>query len=359
MELSKRTIVGGLLFACGCSGEAASSNDVPESVVARRPFTVLACIDAPAAPSADPSVVGPEGPADLVFEGSVEATGTGLPGPVSSIDCPFSLRPFAFGGVSSDDVDLLAQLSWLRIRDTDGNMSLIAVLVPGFSFVGTEGEAVSVRFHTEPQFFSPVQNWMELRRPDGSLLFWLSRAGSVADLLGADEIRRETGRVTATRGNQCISSWHEYDLDVTFGDERASIGTEQRVTVGSLAVTNGGVELQNAGSTGCPDAYVASAIAAAWPVELSVSRSSGIGGWCDPTLTEEARFGSFYADKDFTCLSESPGSAASLSQPCQADADCIPGAQCNEALCRAACESGARCPPPSTCQGEASARFCR
>jgi hypothetical protein len=131
------------------------------------------------------------------------------------------------------------------------------------------------------------------------------------------------------------------------------------VTVGSLAVTNGGVELQNAGSTGCSDAYVASAVAAAWPVELSVSRSSGIGGWCDPTVIEEARFGGFYADEDFTCLSESPGSAGSLSQPCQADADCIPGAQCNEALCRAACESDARCPPPSTCQGEAGARFCR
>jgi hypothetical protein len=35
-----------------------------------------------------------------------------------------------------------------------------------------------------------AQNWMDLRRPDGSLLFWLFRAGSVADLLGADEIRR-------------------------------------------------------------------------------------------------------------------------------------------------------------------------
>jgi hypothetical protein len=86
------------------------------------------------------------------------------------------------------------------------------VLVPGFSFVGTEGEAVSVRFHGEPLSFSPVQSWLEMRRPDGSLLFWLSRAGNVADLLGADEIRRETGRVTATHGNHASragtsSSW--------------------------------------------------------------------------------------------------------------------------------------------------------
>jgi hypothetical protein len=156
----------------------------------------------------------------------------------------------------------------------------------------------------------------------------------VAELRGADELERAQGAVVAERSGQCISRWEEHALDIGFDNERVSLGTEEQVTLGSLVLTNGGIGVQTGGSR-CSDAYVAYARAAAWPSEFSVPRASGIGGWCDRSLTEARRSGSYYADKDFVCLSDAAYPHGYLSLPCQADSDCLPGAACDGRLCRA------------------------
>jgi hypothetical protein len=269
---------------------------------------------------------------DMSASGTIEEVGVGLPGTTVGGECPFVSGGGYFGQPSSlEDLDQLAQLTWIRIRARGGESVLLTIIAPGFQFRDRVGETVELAFHSSAASFSPTQSWLELRRADGSLILWLSEAGRVEELLGANDIERSLGAVDGVGGDDCVTSWERRRVNITLDGVHTSVGYQQQAAVGPWRVTNGGVVIQT-GDSRCSDAYALFASLAVWSEADTVAYTSGIGGWCDPALTAEV--GNYYDGKSFVCL-EGEGSEGYLSMSCESDEGCLPGSACSEGLCRA------------------------
>lgn len=90
-------------FACADGADGAAESG------ARRPPPIGACLDAY-------EVMQVAGSAR--FEGQVEEVGLGMPNPTRTRDCPLG-GALRFGPPGLGDASLLAQVSWLRVRDAE------------------------------------------------------------------------------------------------------------------------------------------------------------------------------------------------------------------------------------------------
>jgi hypothetical protein len=299
---------------------------VPETAIAAP--KLYACVQGTRLSEPDPLDARP---IEVISSGTIIEIGVGPPGPATDGTCPFIGRYYFGGSFFLEDLDLLAQQTWIRIREASGDTITLAIVASGFEFRDLVGEAVNLHFYTSLASFSPGPSWLELRRSDGALLLWLSHALRVEELLGASDVERSLGAVDGEDSGECVTSWERRRVNITLDGTHTSVGYRQQAAVGSWRVTNGGVVIQT-GESRCDDAYALSASLAVWTAADTVAYTSGIGGWCDPALTAEV--GNYYDGKSFVCL-EGEGSEGYLSMSCESDEGCLPGSACSEGLCRA------------------------
>ena len=248
-----------LLASAGALALACSSDDL---LPYEPPLPLLACVD----PAAQVVVDSRVGRTDFSLAGRVEEVGSGVQDPLSRPGCAF---PGEHQLGSAPAAATPVEPSWARVRSSDdpAALSQVSVFAPDFSFAGLEGEALTLRYHAEVAGFAVAPKWLELRRADGALLFWLAEAQTVPELVGASEIQRTLGPVSTRRGDECMPTWEEHSLDVGVGPQHASVPPRQRAEVGGMAVTNSLVSVQTSETT-CLDYGVAYASAAAWLLEL-------------------------------------------------------------------------------------------
>ncbi|MET0413229.1 MAG: hypothetical protein ABW217_18125 [Polyangiaceae bacterium] len=312
---------------------AAALDDEPLQMVPEIAITepkLYACLDSRDVSARDRN---PDGTriVELATAGIIEEVGAGPPAGTAGGACPFvSLGDFG-GSFSLEDLDLLAQQTWIRIREPSGEIITLSIIASGFRFNDRVGEVVDLRYLATPAGFSPTQSWLELRRAGGALILWLSHSGRVEDLAGASDIERSVGAVDGEGSSECVTSWDRRRVNITLDGIHTSVGYRQQAAVGSWRVTNGGVVIQT-GESRCADAYALSASLAIWNETDAVPYTSGIGGWCDAALTAEV--GNYYDDKSFVCL-EGEGSRGYLSMSCESDEGCLPGSVCSVGFCRA------------------------
>jgi hypothetical protein len=249
--------LGALSLAC--------SSDLPLSGAAPE-LPALVCV-APASQVVADTLAGTT---ELTLSGRVEAVGSGPQETPSTVGCPFTSDMVV--GYLPANPEELAQVRWVQIRSTDdpAALSQFAVKVPGFSFEGLDGARVSLSLHYDStRIYGGVSaQRFELRRDDGSLLFWFAEGERLDELVGADEVDRELGSVAGRHRDDCIPEWREHELLASVANESTSVPPRERARVGGLVVTNASLSVQTRGSI-CADASASWARAAAWPVELA------------------------------------------------------------------------------------------
>jgi trypsin inhibitor len=333
-------------------GGGAGSSGSAQAVEDEKPL-LGACVESPLVVRNPFNVPG----GDLAFEGTVRLVGAGLPEKAGAGSCPFAgehTQSFGDGSPSSDDATALAQISWVSIERDDGVDATLAVVASGFAFPARPGERLSFSLHTESPRFSPVRDWLEVRDASGALLLWIASAGDVAELRTPAELVLTRGDVDAQRSGQCVTAWTEHRLEASMSGIQASVASRERGVLGSYQLVNGSVLVQT-GTSQCPDAFVAFAQAAMWPLAASVPLTDGIGGPCSPEL-----FGPGYSpDPGLVCLRDSQFPLGYLTRACSSSAECPKESTCDGALCRAACRSERECPWPAECLPAGELSLCQ
>jgi hypothetical protein len=259
------------------------------------------------------------------FEGQVEEVGLGMPNPGRTDGCPLG-GDLRFGPPSGSDPDLLAQTSWLRLRDAEAREIVLSALAEGFAFPLGSGDSVRGEIHVEPTMFSPDVNSFEARADDGSLLYWTASGGRLTDIEPPSEIVLSTGEVESEIEDDCVGSYRVRALDVSVDNIAVSAPSRARVEAGPWMVVNALFQEQT-GMTVCPDAFADRIQVAVWARNAQVRDNGGIGGPCYADLPIEHAEGA----PQYLCLRD-----GTLSRECAASPPCPGASQCVERLCRPA-----------------------
>jgi hypothetical protein len=314
--MGSRTVRGFLALAAGVA--CADGGDTPRGSGRPLPPPLGACIDA---------LEGEQPPRSTGVEGRVEEVGLGLPSAGATDGCPLrsALRfgPPDFGGGA-----LLAQTSWLRIRDAAEQETVVSALAEGFVFPLVAGDIVRARIDVEPIGFGVEANAFEARRADGALLFWLGSAPRLVDLEPPSEVGLSTGAVEAEIEDDCVGSYRIRSLSVSVDGTTASVPSGARVEVGRWMVVNA-VTQEQTGMTACPDAFADRARVALWTLEGQVPEFGGMGGPCYPEVPLEQADGA----PQYRCSPD-----GTLTRECSASAPCPGVSACVAGFCRASAD---------------------
>lgn len=214
--------------ACDDGAEDNSETGIP------RPPPLGACLDAR----------GTRDVGSARFEGVVTEVGLGMPDPASTEGCP--LRGLRFGPQGLGDAALLAQVSWLRIRDADDQDIVVSALAEGFAFPVGPGEVVRGEVDVRSIAFGTEVTSFEARAADGSLLYWTASGSRLSDIEPPDEIVLSTGEVEAELDDACVGSYRVRALAVNVDGFTVSVASRDRVEAGPWMVVNALFEEQTA-----------------------------------------------------------------------------------------------------------------
>lgn len=262
------------------------------------------------------------------FEGRVEEVGLGIPDPTGTDSCPFrgTLR---FGPPGFGDAALLAQVSWLRVRNADDEDVVVSVLAEGFAFPLGPGDLVRGDINVRSIGFGAEVTSFEARAADGSLLYWAGFGMRLTDIESPIEVLLSTGEVEAEIEDECVGSYRVRALAVSVDGIEVSVPSRGRVEAGPWMVVNA-LFREQTGMTVCPDAFADQIQVAVWNRSAQARDDGGIGGPCYADLPIEH----FEGAPQYLCLPD-----GTLSRQCAASTPCPGASQCVEGLCR---------PPAST-----------
>jgi len=256
-------------------------------------------------------------------EGRVEEVGLGMPDPADTASCPLG-GTLKFGPPGLGDAELLAQVSWLRVRDAENRSFVLSALAEGFVFPLAAGDLVSAEIDVRYLGFVMAMTSFEVRAADGSLLYWAGSGTRLDDLDPPDEVVLSTGHVEAELESECVSSYLVRALNVQADGMTVLVPNRARVQAGRWMVVNARLEEQT-GMTRCPDAYADHIEVAVWPRTAQVQSSGGIGGPCYAELGITQAEGA----PQILCLPD-----GTLSRECGASPPCPAHSQCVQGLCR-------------------------
>lgn len=258
------------------------------------------------------------------LEGRVEQVGFGTPDPAGTQGCPFG-GTLRFGPPGVGSAALLAQVSWLRVRDADDQDIVVSVLAEGFAFPLGPGDLVRGEINVASRGFNAEVTSFEARGADGSLLYWVGSGTHLTDIEPPREIVLSPGEVEAEVDDEC-ASYRVRALAVNVDGIGVLVPSRGRVDAGPWIVVNA-LFREQTGRSVCPD-YLADRIqVAVWTRDGQVRESGGIGGPCYAALPIEQAEGA----PQYLCLPD-----GTLSRQCAASTPCPGDSLCVEGLCRAA-----------------------
>ena len=270
------------------------------------------------------------------FEGRVEEVGLGMPDPTDTDGCPLG-DTLRFGLPGLGDAALLAQVSWLRVRNADDQGIVVSALAEGFAFPLGPGDLVRGEINVRSIGLGAEVTSFEARRADGSLLYWVGSGTRLTDIEPPSEIALSTGEVEAEVDDECVGSYRVRALAVNIDGVEVSVPSRGRVEAGPWIVVNAQFQEQT-GMTVCSDAFADRIQVAAWTRDAQVRDNGGIGGPCYAALPIEQAEGA----PQYLCLAD-----GTLSRQCGTSPPCPGDSQCLEGLCRPSASTGAslRSPP--------------
>jgi hypothetical protein len=257
------------------------------------------------------------------FEGRVEEVGLGMPPPAGTEGCPLG-DTLRFGPPGLGDAALLAQVSWLRVRNADDRDIVVSALAEGFAFPLRPGDLVRGEINVRSIGFGAEVNSFEARGADGALLYWVGSGTRLTDIEPPSEIVLSAGEVEEEVDDDCVGSYRVRALAVNVDGIGVSVPSRGRVQAGPWFVVNALFQEQT-GMTVCPDAFADRIQVAVWTRDGQVPDNGGIGGPCYASLPIEQAEGV----SPYLCLPD-----GTLSRQCAASTACPGESRCVEALCR-------------------------
>lgn len=313
-NMQRATLLAALASGPACADGALQpvNERAPTRSMSPRPPPLGACLDTDDMGS--PARAG-------MIEGRVEEVGLGLPDPAAMTGCP--LRSGLLLGTPLYEAPLLAQSSWLRVRDPAGRELTVSALAEGFEFPLTKGDVVRARIALEEIGFGVQANSFEARTGDGGLLFWIGSAPALSDLLPPVEVALSLGEVEAEIQDDCVGSYRTRSLDITIAGATLSVRSGARVEAGPWMLVNA-VTQQQTGMTMCPDAFADRIQVAVWAREGQVPETGGMGGPCYADLPLEQAEGA----PQYRCLPD-----GTLTRECGRSAACPGVSECVQGFC--------------------------
>jgi hypothetical protein len=294
--------------ACGDGPKRTRGSGIP------LPPPLGACVDAND---------GAESAGSARFEGRVDEVGLGMPDPAGTNGCPFG-DTLRFGPPGLGEAALLAQVSWVRIRNADDQDIVVSALAEGFAFPVGIGDLVRGEISVQSIGFGAEVNSFEARGADGSLLYWVGFGTRLSDIEPPSEIVLSTGEVEAEVDDECVGSYRVRALAVSVDGIGISVPSRGRVEVGPWIIVNALFQEQT-GMTVCADAFADRIRVAVWTRDAQVRENGGIGGPCYAALPIEHAEGA----PQYLCLPD-----GTLSRQCAASIPCPGDSRCLEAVCR-------------------------
>jgi hypothetical protein len=259
------------------------------------------------------------------FEGRVEEVGFGMADPASREGCPFG-DTLKFGPPGVGNAELLAQVSWLRVRNADDREIVVSALAEGFAFPLRPGDLVRGEINVRPIGFNAEVSSFEARGADGSLLYWSGSGPGLTDIVPPPEVVLASGAVEAEVEDECVGSYRVRALAVNADGIEVSVPSGGRVEAGPWMVVNA-VFHEQIGMTVCLDSGADRIQVAVWARGAQVRENGGIGGPCYAAQPIEQAEGA----PEYVCLPD-----GTLSRQCAASTRCPAESLCVEGLCRPA-----------------------